>query len=39
MPRTVATDEMHYDDFVLGNPFCESVERAYIQYYECRKPA
>jgi SAM-dependent methyltransferase len=37
MPRTVATDEMHYDDFVLGNLFCESVERAYIQYYECRK--
>jgi SAM-dependent methyltransferase len=38
MPRTSAERKFRYDDFVLGAPISDNVERAYIQYFHCRRP-
>jgi SAM-dependent methyltransferase len=39
MPKTRATGEFHYEDFVLGNPLTEDPEDGYLLYFGCRKPA
>jgi SAM-dependent methyltransferase len=38
MPETFATGNFHYEDFILGNPLTDDVERGYILYFGCRKP-
>jgi SAM-dependent methyltransferase len=38
MPRTYATKQFDYSDFILGNPLPNNIESAYIQYYCCKKP-
>jgi len=38
MGRTVATDTFCYEDFLLGRPLTPDVDKAYIQYFHCKKP-
>lgn len=38
MPRTAATGQFDYTDYVTGNALPQQVESAYMQYYHCQKP-
>lgn len=38
MPRTSATGQFDYSDYILGNALPASVEDSYMQYYRCQKP-
>lgn len=38
MPVTVASDEFHYEDFMLGKKVTDEVNKGYIQFFHCVKP-
>ena len=38
MNNTVASGVFCYEDFLFGRPLTPCVEKAYIQYFQCRKP-
>jgi FkbM family methyltransferase len=38
MPKTIATGEFHYEDFMFGKQITERVSDSYIQFYYCVKP-
>ena len=38
MPKTIATGEFHYEDFMFGKQITDRVSDSYIQFYYCVKP-